>query len=74
MVSEKAGTNPSVCPTVTPLCFSLLNVKDDWQKSLFPRQQDWEEREGGSIKEEVSIKSSIVQSGDQDPSSCLRTE
>lgn len=37
MVSEKAGTNPSVCPTVTPLCFSLLNVKDDWQKSLFPR-------------------------------------
>ena len=37
MVSEKAGTNPSVCPTVTALCFSLLNVKDDWQKSLFPR-------------------------------------
>lgn len=37
MVSEKAGTNPSVCPSVTALCFSLLNVKDDWQKSLFPR-------------------------------------
>lgn len=37
-VSEKAGTNPSVCPSVTTaLCFSLLNVKDDWQKSLFPR-------------------------------------
>lgn len=35
MVSEKAGTNLSVCPSVNVLCFSLLNVKDDWQKISF---------------------------------------
>ena len=46
MVSGKVGTYLSVCPSVIALCFSLLNVKDDWQMSLFPWHQDWEERKG----------------------------